>query len=124
MRDSPCHKLPVSRWSFNAIKIGAELLSVFDSGLGNSRERYAHRAVPDALRRVDPCGSLEPGCPLAVSFEIGRGTVDRKIEPLALRREFEFLISLGVLPIVADEQLHHIPIPQLPSLTVSLWCRS
>ena len=79
-------------------------------------ERNAHLAVPDFLPRVDARLHRESGIPQPAAFRQRVHAVDIQVHPFALRRDFEFLVAGDVLEIAADENLGHVPIPELVGL--------
>ena len=50
-------------------------------------------------------------------FVVRISQIDVQIDPFASRRDFEFPISLDILKIRSDENLRHVPIPELVSFS-------
>ncbi len=47
--------------------------------------------------------------------------VDVKIDPFALRRDFELFIAPDILEIRADENLRDVPVPELEGVCQRIW---
>ena len=55
--------------------------------------------------------------PLIVAFVI---QVDGQIDPVARGRDLEFAVVADILPIVAQEHLHHVAVPKLVARAAAL----
>src|ERR1039458_2874325 len=78
-----------------------------------SREGKAHGSVPNLRDRIDASGYREARVPRPAIFVMRLGQVNVEIDPLPLRRDFEFFVSADVLKIRTNENLGNIPIPKL-----------
>src|SRR5918993_684975 len=84
-------------------------------------KRDAHFGVPDPDRGSDPGSSREARRPLGSGLPLRIAAIDVQIEPLATRRDLEFLIAGNLLLVRADECLNNVPIPE-PWRFFGRWC--
>src|SRR5215470_5186901 len=59
---------------------------------------------------------MESGVPDPSVLMVRFIQIDIEINPLSLRRNFELLVALNVPEIRADENLSHVPVPELVGL--------
>jgi len=72
---------------------------------------------------VDSGEDFETRVPLPAIFVMGLVEVDVEVDPLPLRRDFEFLVALDIGEIGANESFSYVPVPKLVGFFVSVWIR-
>ena len=97
----------------SAEEVDAECIAIRWRTLVDSSERNPHRRIPDLRRMVDARGNLKSRVPLPTLLVMWLRQVDVKIDPFALRRDFELFIAPDILEIRADENLRDVPVPEL-----------
>src|SRR5579864_1667615 len=86
-------------------------------------KRDAHSGVPDMFLLVDSGEDFEAGIPFPAVFVMWAVEIDVKVDPLALRRDFEFLVALDIGEVGANEGFGDVPVPELVGFFVSVWVR-
>ena len=79
--------------------------------------------MPAMLGTIDACGLFKPGVPSPSHLMMRLVQIDIQVDPLALRRDFKFLVEFDVAKVRTDEDLGHIPVPQFVRLLAGSWCR-
>src|SRR3979411_1934735 len=96
-------------WPLSAVEVDAECNAIRRRTLGDSSERNPHRRIP-ALRGMGAGrGNLKSRVPLPTFLVMWGRQVDVKIDPFALRRDFELFIAPDIVEIRADENLRDVP---------------
>src|SRR3984893_7867139 len=103
---------PMRRWPLAAKRLIRN--SCPACGVSPTRAKNLIRLAP---YQVFAAGSMrapygETGVPGPATFVVGHCQINIKIDPLPLRRDFEFLVSPDVVEIRTDEYLGHVPIPE------------
>src|SRR5439155_22799538 len=71
--------------------------------------RDSHRAVPDVRRLIDACGNFVSRVPYPTVLVVRLVKIYVEINPFALRRNFDFLITLDVFEMLVNEYLQNVP---------------
>ncbi len=104
-RGLPDNVFSLGRWPLSTEEVNAKSVAVRRWTLVDSRERNAHGRVPSLSRTIDARGNLKFRVPLPAIFVLWLRQVDVKIDPFALRRDFELFIAPDILEVRADENL-------------------
>src|ERR1035438_10252793 len=109
----PAEEMPlcVRPLALDAIQIRAPFRARFHGSATDRAQRDARGGIPDVRRLIDARGGGPSGAPgLAATLAI---EVDGQIDPVARGGDLEFAIVADVGPVVSQEHLDHIAIPEL-----------
>ena len=107
----PCNVFAVGIGALAAIEVDTKLFAGGGRIRSDGEPGDAHEAVPDFLRRIDPCGDFTAGLPDPADFVRRVVEIDIEVDPLALRRDLKLLVAADVLEVSADEDFGNIPVP-------------
>src|ERR1017187_10467794 len=109
----PAEEMPprIRPLALDAIEIRAPLRAGLHGPATDRAQRDARGGIPDVRRSIDARGGGPSGAPgLVVALVV---EVDGQIDPIARGGDLEFAIVADVCPVVSQEHLDHIAIPEL-----------
>src|SRR5882757_4263038 len=86
----------------------------------NRLPRYTHRAVPSVCRRIETRHDCESGIPGPAFFVVRLVQINIEVDPLPLRRDFEFFVLLDVGEVRSEKHFSNVPVPKLVSFLVTV----
>src|SRR5215471_1774899 len=99
--------------SINAIQIGSPLRARLHLFLGDSGQRDTNSGIPDVVLFINSPLPLPPGIPCSGVVVVLSIQVDGQVNPIPSGGYLELAIHSDVGPIVAEEKLHNIAVPEL-----------
>src|ERR1022692_3153866 len=109
----PAEEMPprIGSLTLDAIEICAPLRAGLHGPATDRAQRDARGGIPDVRRFIDARGGGPSGAPgLVVALVV---EVDGQIDPIARGGDLEFAIVADVCPVVSQEHLDHVAIPEL-----------
>src|SRR5579859_2537167 len=109
----PAHEMAaaVGAQTVDAIQIRAPLRSWFYGLITDRFQWHARRRVPHVRLFIDTSCALPAGLPLGIVALFAQ--VDGQIHPIAGGRNLKLTIALDVFPVVAEEELYYIAVPEV-----------
>src|SRR5205085_9467818 len=107
----PCGPPLIWGRSLESIEVDTHLIAFFHRARVDGGHRNLHFAVPDLRLLIDASLYFIAGIPGNSPARLRILTVNVEIDPLAHRGDLEFLVSLDVVEIGADEDFRDVVVP-------------
>src|SRR5947208_16290714 len=119
-RSPPGNLLPVGFRSLASKQVYAQGVARGWRPCINRGIRDSHRAVPDVRCLIDARGNFESRVPYPTVLVVRLVKIYIEINPFALRRDLELLVTLDISEIRAKEYFGHVPIPELVGFVLGI----